>query len=681
MRTDPGTTRGSLHLRLSRMAGLPRGIVLLAGLACLALVASATAAALPTRSGDTITAESLGCGSAEMTRTLATGSAWRMCARIDPIKGLVLEQIQFRPATGDREYPGWLPVIDSLYLAQLVVPYDTGAAAFNDVTGFGFGDDRLLAQTEGTCLGETMPVEQAFLRGGQFVERTIPGICLHEVGTGLGWDSQEGTSTDATRYTQQGRALEISSITQISWYEYQQKVTLTDQGAITVGLGATGDLAPLSTFFPDDPAVGWPIGREGEETAVGHAASHWHNAIYRVDFGIGSGPQQVQQWDYHRPDPTRPTRVEGTGTIREDAFRADDDADPQTWWRVLNPTSLNADGHARSYEITNDSIQSPYDPLTRPQVSFTNDHACQEYASDNLNAGCPGLSVPDYVAAETEPLTDPVAWVSVGFHHIDRDEDQSPMPAHWQEFSLVPRDVLAQQATTPIERSCVNGGPVDLSGSCAAVNLVAPSITGPSAPDVGAVLNSDRGTWRVARAPLSFQRQWLRDGEPISGATGIQYLVRAADRGHRISIRIDAAAGGIVPGSATSPELLIPDAGASSPGPSTAPGTTQPTDRPTTGPTAPAPKRTTARLQVTVPKKGRLRLKVRVRGEAGPPTGTVVVRGPHGWKRARTLGHGKVVVRVPKAMTAKRARLVVRYRGDADYLPAKRRIHLRRSPR
>src|SRR5690606_6202313 len=142
-----------------------------------------------------------------------------------------------------------------------------------------------------------------------------------------------------------------------------------------------------------------------------------------------------------------------------------------TWWRVVNPASLNPDGHPRSYEIVNDSIQNPYRTLTRPVISFTNDHACQEYASNNLNAECPGQSVAGYVAAESDPLTDPVAWVSVGFHHIVRDEDQSPMPAHWQSFSLVPRDLLAQQATTPVERSCDNGFSVGATGSCAAVSL------------------------------------------------------------------------------------------------------------------------------------------------------------------------------------------------------------------
>lgn len=661
-----------LGARLRRLAGVPWILTPVAGLVSLTVLASLTAGALPGRSDDHTVAGELGCGSAEVTRTLATGSAWRMCVQIHPIKGLVLESVQFRPATGDREYSGWMPVIDSLYLAQLVVPYDTGAAAFNDVTAFGFGDSHLLAQTEQTCLGDTMPVQQSVMVGTSYGERTIPGICLDEVSTGLSWHAVGTDVVDGDRYSQQGSALEVSSITKVSWYEYQQKVTLTDQGTITVGLGATGDLAPVGIYFPDDPSVGWPIGPNGGEAPGGHAASHWHNAVYRVDFGIGSGAQQVQQWDYAQPDPARPARVEGTGTIRTEAFRSDDDADPQTWWRVLNPNSLNPDGHARSYEIVNDAIQNPYDPLTRPKVSFTNDHACQEYASDNLNAGCPNLSVPDYVAAETEPLTDPVAWVSVGFHHIDRDEDQSPMPAHWQQFALVPRDLLAQQATTPIERSCVNGGPVTLYGSCAAVSLAAPQIipeSGPIRP--GTLLASDVGTWRPARSPLSYQRIWLRDGDPIASvgsdglpvnATEAEYRITAADQGHRISVRVDAAGEGMTSGSATSDALLIPNA--------SAPLTGSP---PTSGPQ----QRVAPRLKVTVPPRGKPRLKIRVQGKLGTASGKVIVRKAGGWKRARVLHRGRVIVRVPQAQLKRSKRVVVKYQGDSRYLPAKRQVRLR----
>jgi hypothetical protein len=245
------------------------------------------------------------------------------------------------------------------------------------------------------------------------------------------------------------------------------------------------------------------------------------------------------------------------------------------------------------------------------------------------------------------------------------------MPVHWQEFSLIPRDLLAQQATTPIERSCVNGGPVDLSGSCAAVNLIAPQVTSSATPPkVGTVLSSDRGTWRVARAPLSFQRQWLRDGAPIAGATAIQYIVRAADRGHRLSVRVDAAATGIVPGSATSAEVQVPSTDDSvAPSPSSTPSGGPPVTVP--------PQRMRPTLTVRLISKHGPRLRVRVQGSMGTATGTVVVAGPRRWKRDQRLRGGTLAVRIPKAVATTRGRLTVRYRGDSHYLPTKRVVRIR----
>lgn len=610
-------------------------------------------------------AEEPTCGSALVTRILSTGSAWRMCARIHPFKGLVLEDVQFKAGQGRDEDAGWIRVIGSLYLASLHVPYDTGGPAFDDITEVGFGDGQLLTQTSETCDGDTVDVEQSFLRGTQLVERTIPGICVREAETGLGWHSQETWSELGSRYTQQGRALEVSSLSKAGWYEYQQKVSFTDQGAITVGLGAAGDLAPGELFFPSDPALSWPIGPDGNPQTDRAAGSHWHNAIYRVDFAIDSGDQQVQQWDYE-VDPEHPTLVRGEGTVRNQAFTAE--GATTTWWRVMNPASLNADGHPRSYEIVNDAIQNPYLPVTRPPVSFTNDHACQEYASGNLNAGCPGQSVLDYVIEETEPLTDPVAWVSVGFHHIPRDEDQSPMPVHWQSFSLVPRDLLAQQALTPPERSCDNGYTVGATGSCAAISLTAPRIdAGTSTPGVGTLLTADSGTWRWARADLSYQWLWLRDGEAIVtvgddglpvAATGERYRITDADAGHRISVRVTASAAGITPGSATSAALAVPVAA-----PPGAAGRGQPE----------------LRLKILKRRdgKGRPRLRVVVRGGGGPGDGVVSIHRRGTVIATVTLAGGRVIVPLPRP-DRRRYRVTVTYSGDQRYLPASDTIRVRR---
>lgn len=628
------------------------------------VAAAALASATPPSVADAAPAD-LGCGDSLVQKTLKNGAAWRMCARIHPIKGLVLEKVEFRPATGDHEYQGFKRVLDQIYLSQLNIPYDAGTASFNDITDYGFGNDALVPQTPRLCPGEALDVTQAYLYLGQMIERTIPGICTQEVSTGVTSHSYEGvSSTELARFVDQGTAFEISSLSKISWYEYVQKFTLDDQGKIDIGLGATGDLAPGNPFYSTDPGDGWPVGPAGEDPER-YSSSHRHNAIYRVDFGIDEGAhQQVEQWDYTNPNPEIDWIVKGNGTTRGQAFSSIPGAgqDDFTWWRVLNPISLNNDGHPRSYEIINKNRGDKFDDVTKPTVSFTNDHACQEYASENLNPECPGLSVLDYVAAETAPLTDPVAWVNVGFHHIVRDEDQSPMPMHWQNFQLVPRDFFAQSPTTPEARRCVNG--MQAVGSsvsdmpCHAVNTTLPKVTANAAGIVvGTKLSATPGTWNMTRTTWDYSYLWFRDGQPITQpepAVEPQYFVTAADVGKALTVKVTASRHGYTSGTAESVPLVVPGGDVPAPAPTT----------PTTAPASPAASTSTAKLvrsKITVKQNAKVRVTVRAAGAV--PSGRVQIR--HGSKvlKTATITRGKATITLPKLKKARSYRLRVVYLG------------------
>lgn len=51
----------------------------------------------------------------------------------------------------------------------------------------------------------------------------------------------------------------------------------------------------------------------------------------------------------------------------------------------------------------------------------------------------------------------------------------------------------------------------------------------------GRTLTVNRGTWTSGTA---LTHQWLRDGTPIAGATGRTYVLKSADVGHRIAVRV-----------------------------------------------------------------------------------------------------------------------------------------------
>lgn len=78
------------------------------------------------------------------------------------------------------------------------------------------------------------------------------------------------------------------------------------------------------------------------------------------------------------------------------------------------------------------------------------------------------------------------------------------------------------------------------SGQAAPVATTAPSISGD--PRVGKTLTADPGVWDPADVTIAYQ--WLRDGQPIEGATAQTYKVARADIGTTLSVRVTATAAG-----------------------------------------------------------------------------------------------------------------------------------------
>ncbi|MGI9824631.1 hypothetical protein [Agromyces sp. Marseille-Q5079] len=409
----------------------------------------------------TAAAPTVNCsGDARIEKSFDNGTEWQMCWRIDSKHGLMLEQVAVK-APGEDSFRR---VLDSVSLGQLNVPYDTGKNVWNDITSYGFGNQYLQKLSAAECsTGTLRDYGQAWsiTRRGETTNylRTIPALCITDTTRDLAYRSHEqtwGSIEDAPLFTTTGQAFNLSIISKVDWYEYATKVEFTDDGAISFNLGATGDISYED--FDADATTGWPVGTD----AANYAASHWHNAFWRLDFGLdGQALQQVEQYDSTLGEAgEKAPLMHTTATTIEHPANLVPAADT-TWWRVVAPESRNADNHARSYEFVFPGSQLYQgNPITQPLISVTNYAACEEYASNNLNPACPNLSVLDYVANSADAaLTDPVAWVNSGFHHVVRDEDQSPMQTHWQSFSIMPRDWTAQSMSTPEGRSCIDGDP------------------------------------------------------------------------------------------------------------------------------------------------------------------------------------------------------------------------------
>jgi surface antigen len=71
-------------------------------------------------------------------------------------------------------------------------------------------------------------------------------------------------------------------------------------------------------------------------------------------------------------------------------------------------------------------------------------------------------------------------------------------------------------------------------------STTAPQVSGK--PMLGHTLHATSGGWSITPDTISYQ--WYADGTPIAGATGSSYDPTAADAGHRIHVRVTAAAAG-----------------------------------------------------------------------------------------------------------------------------------------
>lgn len=419
------------------------------GLAVAALAAGVTTGAGPaTAQPKAAPAAAADCSTAyQIQQKLASGTTWRMCWRFESKAGVVLEDISYQPPGEAKP----IKILNSAKLAQIHVPYDDGLSEYNDLTRYNFGDG-LMNMAAGECPGgtiKTVKVPNTSYYPGQ---PNIKGLCTTTRSRGHAYrlmNYEQGNKV----YQAQGKDLLVYSVNKVDWYEYITEWRFSDDGTVSMNVGATGSLSPYDYDAGDGRS--WPIGKG----AAGKADSHSHNVFWKLDFALdGASKAKVEQYDSTVSPPTGgdgPTTKTTRTTVTKELAA---DLKNMRWWRVVSSVGKNKDGHPRSYEIVpGPTTKYAGRPFTKRDLYFTEYKACEKYASEN-QPGCgagTGASVDKFVNGQA--LTRPSVWMNVGFHHIARDEDQQPMPVHWQGFSIAPRDVTAMNPLTPAALAGQNG--------------------------------------------------------------------------------------------------------------------------------------------------------------------------------------------------------------------------------
>jgi primary-amine oxidase len=422
------------------------------GLTLAALTVGTTAAGAATTAGaaaarpKATAAAAADCSAAyRIEQKLSTGTTWRMCWRYDGKAGLVLEKISYQPKGEAKP----IKVLNSARLGQIHVPYDDGKHEYDDLTGQNFAQG-LMNLSPGECPGgtvKTVKVPDAF----DPAHPDVKGLCTTTRSRGHAYRMQDYGTNKV--YQAQGKDFLVYTVNQVGWYEYITEWRFQDDGTVNMNVGATGSLSWDDYNAAD--GRGWPIGKGAKD----YSTSHSHNVFWRLDFGLdGSSKTKVEQYDSAVSAPARRQEGPTTKTTRTKVTKElGGDLRTYRWWRVVSATGKNKDGHARSYEIV-PGATSKYlgRGFTKHDLYVTEYDKCELFASNNPTCGRGRpTSVDKWVGGQA--LTHPVVWMNVGFHHIARDEDQQPMPVHWQGFAIAPRDVTAMNPLTPSDLAWQNG--------------------------------------------------------------------------------------------------------------------------------------------------------------------------------------------------------------------------------
>ncbi|HTC42761.1 MAG TPA: hypothetical protein VK703_14375, partial [Candidatus Acidoferrales bacterium] len=261
------------------------------------------------------------------------------------------------------------------------------------------------------------------------------------------------------------RSLVLRSAALIGNYDYLFDWIFEQDGSIRVAAGATGiiETRGVAAETVSGTHAADSVETYGQLVAKNTlGVDHDHFFSYRLDLDVDG---QNNSFMVHRlvqkklpegsarktiwvPEPFMPTK--------ESEAMMDIRMDKPTMWLFMNPNVKGPLGHPTGYEImpgsTAASLLDPDDPAQKAgafsahQLWVTPYNANERFAGGTYpvsSKGTDGLAVWTKENRNIEN-TDIVAWYTMGFHHVPREEDWPVMPTMWHEFIIRPFDFFPE---------------------------------------------------------------------------------------------------------------------------------------------------------------------------------------------------------------------------------------------
>ncbi len=393
---------------------------------------------------------------------------WKFRFRIDPRQGPIVNLASLNDHGKQR------PVLYEGSLSEMYVPYMDPEETWNSHVFLDAGEYFMntgMGIVKPLMKGVDCPDYATYFSGTYFRENGTPFVrpqvaCLFERTLGdpswRHWES-EGIAG------RPGRELVFRTIAVVGNYDYILDYRFTQEGAITVAVGATGELEvkPVSDKTASAMMSSGIMGKdaEGNPLEFGHLVAantdgvdHDHFFSFRMDIDV-DGQKNNFEVDklvqYKLPSSSArktiwamsPKMMDNEGTAAQNIS-----IEHPAMWRFVNATEKNALGYPTSFEImagmTGVSLLSPEDwPQRRAgfsdhQLWVTPYDSSERYASGVYVSGSKGTDgLPTWVKKNRSIAnTDIVAWYTMAFHHVPRPEDWPQMPTMWHDFTIRPFD-------------------------------------------------------------------------------------------------------------------------------------------------------------------------------------------------------------------------------------------------
>ena len=390
-----------------------------------------------------------------------TWQNWHFRVRLDPRTGPVLNLVRFDDGSSLRS------VMYEGSLSEMFVPYMDPAdgwatRVFSDAGEF-FNGGIFQKLREGV----DCPSNAVYLDGLVPNDRGVPMLrpklaCLYEVATGdPAWRHAEGGEV----WGRPSRTLVLRAAAVLGNYDYLLDWRFEQDGSIRVAVGATGIIETKAITTENAGSGGHAAHAEEYGHLVGEnlvGVNHDHFFSFRLDLDV-DGTNNV--FVAHRlvqkqlPAATHRKSIwvsEPVEARTERDATLDIHLDRPAMWMFESSEKRGPLGNPTGYELmpgaTAASLLDPEDGAQRVGAFSAHQLWVTPYRADELYAsgvyptagkGTDGLAVWTRANRPIEN-TDLVAWYTVGFHHVPRQEDWPVMPVMWHDFVLRPFDFFPQ---------------------------------------------------------------------------------------------------------------------------------------------------------------------------------------------------------------------------------------------